>query len=234
MTIDEGMDVTPLNLGMIASYYYIQYTTIELFSSSLQSNTKLKGLIEILASAGEFDALPVRHREDDILAQLAAHCPLKLDDPRYNDPHAKANVLLQCHFCGRDVGREMGADLDTVLDKSLRLLQAMVDVISSSGWLAPALAVMELSQMSVQGLWDRDPVLMQLPHISRDLAKKCAAAGVESVFDVMDMEDDDRNALLGLSGSQMVELARACNRCARCHQDHPAPTWLTHRRILLT
>ena len=222
------MDVTPLNLGMIASYYYMQYTTIELFSSSLQSSTKLKGLIEILASAGEFDSLPVRHREDDILAQLAAHCPLKLDDPRYNDPHAKANVLLQCHFCGRDVGREMGADLDTVLDKSLRLLQAMVDVISSSGWLAPALAVMELSQMSVQGLWDRDPVLMQLPHISRDLAKKCAAAGVESVFDVMDMEDDDRNALLGLSGGQMVELARACNRCARCHQDHPARTWRSH------
>lgn len=30
------MDVSPLNLGMIASYYYIQYTTIELFSSSLQ------------------------------------------------------------------------------------------------------------------------------------------------------------------------------------------------------
>ena len=34
------------------------------------------------------------------------------------------NVLPQCHFSGRDVGREMGADLDAVLDKSLRLLQA--------------------------------------------------------------------------------------------------------------
>jgi len=28
ITIEEG-DVAPLNLGMIASYYYIQYTTIE-------------------------------------------------------------------------------------------------------------------------------------------------------------------------------------------------------------
>lgn len=35
------MDVSPLNLGMIASYYYIQYTTIELFSSSLQVTTEM-------------------------------------------------------------------------------------------------------------------------------------------------------------------------------------------------
>jgi hypothetical protein len=36
------MDLGPLNLGMIASYYYISYTTIELLSSSLTPKTKLK------------------------------------------------------------------------------------------------------------------------------------------------------------------------------------------------
>ena len=77
----EGLDVSPLNLGMIASYYYIAYTTIELFSSSLQPTTKLKGLLEILSSASEFELLPVRHREDDQLASLAIHCPHKLDAP---------------------------------------------------------------------------------------------------------------------------------------------------------
>ena len=48
---------------MIASYYYIAYTTIELFASSLQPTTKLKGLLEILSSASEFEILPMRHRE---------------------------------------------------------------------------------------------------------------------------------------------------------------------------
>jgi len=71
--------------------------------------------------------------------------------------------------------------------------------------------VMELSQMCVQGLWDRDPVLMQLPHISRDLARKCTAANVESVFDLMDMEDDERTALLGLTPTQLTDMARVCN-----------------------
>ena len=36
--------------------------------------------------------------------------------------------------------------------------------------------------------------------------------GIESVFDVMDMEDEDRNSLLKLSDAQMQDVARFCNR----------------------
>ena len=36
------MDLSALNLGMIAAYYYISYTTLELFASSLTAKTKLK------------------------------------------------------------------------------------------------------------------------------------------------------------------------------------------------
>ena len=43
----DDMDTAPLNLGMIAAYYYINYTTIELFSMSLNSKTKIRGLIEV-------------------------------------------------------------------------------------------------------------------------------------------------------------------------------------------
>ena len=39
-----------------------------------------------------------------------------------------------------------------------------------------------------------------------------ALQGVESVFDVMDMEDADRSALLQLSDAQMQDVARFCNR----------------------
>jgi pre-mRNA-splicing helicase BRR2 len=106
----------------------------------------------------------------------------------------------------------MEADQAVVLDKAPRLLQAMVDVISSSGWLAPALATMELSQMCVQALWDRDSVLLQLPHVTREVAKRCEKAGVESVFDLMDMEDDERTELLKMPPAQLADVARVCNR----------------------
>jgi len=88
----------------------------------------------------------------------------------------------------------------------------MVDVLSSSGWLSPALAAMELCQMCVQGMWNRDSVLLQLPHVSKDLAKKADAAGIEGIFDLLEMEDDDRTALLGMSPTQLADVARACNR----------------------
>ena len=39
------MDLDPLNLGMIAAYYYVAYTTIELFAASLTAKTKLKASV---------------------------------------------------------------------------------------------------------------------------------------------------------------------------------------------
>lgn len=56
-----------------------------------------------------------------------------------------------------------------VLLDSVRLLQAVVDVISSNGWLKPALEAMELSQMMVQGVWAKDSYLRQIPHFSPEV-----------------------------------------------------------------
>jgi len=39
-----------------------------------------------------------------------------------------------------------------------------------------------------------------------------SSQGVESVFDIMEMEDEDRNALLQLSDAQIADVARFCNR----------------------
>ena len=47
---------------------------------------------------------------------------------------------------------EVGGDDPIVENTITTLSQAMVDVISSNGWLNPALASMELTQMVTQGL----------------------------------------------------------------------------------
>ena len=98
VTIDEDFDVSPDNLGMIASYYYTSYTTIERFSSSITSKTKLKGLLEILATASEYELLPIRPGEEELIRKLINHQRFPFENPRYADPHVKANALLQAHF----------------------------------------------------------------------------------------------------------------------------------------
>lgn len=158
---DEG-EVSPLNLGMIAAYYYVQYRTIELIESSVTEKTKIKGILEILSAAWEFSSLPIRYGEEKSLKIIARTLTHKLPSDAAYDSNTKALILLQCHFSRKPLPPNFRTDQKTVLLESVNLIQAIVDVISSSGWLKPALAAMELSQMVVQGLWNKDNVLKQV------------------------------------------------------------------------
>ncbi|KAL0446212.1 UNVERIFIED_CONTAM: DExH-box ATP-dependent RNA helicase DExH12 [Sesamum latifolium] len=215
VAIEDEFLLSPLNLGMIASYYYISYTTIERFSSSLTSKTKLKGLLEILASASEYEQLPIRPGEEELIRRLINHQRFSFENPKYTDPNVKANALLQAHFSRQTIGGNLASDQQEVLIYASRLLQAMVDVISSNGWLNLALLAMEVSQMVTQGMWERDSMLLQLPHFTKELAKRCQenpGKSIETVFDLVEMEDDERRELLQMSDSQLMDIARFCNR----------------------
>ncbi|EOA28486.1 hypothetical protein CARUB_v10024696mg [Capsella rubella] len=213
--IENELDLSPLNLGIIASYYYINYTTIERFSSLLASKTKMKGLIEILTSASEYDLTPIRPGEEDAVRRLINHQRFSFDNPICTDPHVKANALLQAHFSRQNLSGNLAMDQHEVLLSATRLLQAMVDVISNNGCLNLALLAMEVSQMVTQGMWDRDSILLQLPHFTKDLAKRCQenpGNNIETVYDLLEMEDNKRQELLQMSDAQLLDIARFCNR----------------------
>ncbi|KAK1284246.1 hypothetical protein QJS10_CPB21g01301 [Acorus calamus] len=215
VAIEDDMDLSALNNGIIASYYYISYTTIERFSSSLTSKTKMKGLLDVLASATEYAHLPIRPGEEEQIRKLINHQRFSFENPKCTDPHVKANALLQAHFSRYTVVGNLAADQREVLLSANRLLQAMVDVISTNGWLNLALLAMEVSQMVTQGMWERDSMLLQLPHFTKDLAKKCQenpGRSIETVFDLVEMDDAERRELLQMSDSQLLEIARVCNR----------------------
>jgi pre-mRNA-splicing helicase BRR2 len=111
-------------------------------------------------------------------------------------------------FQGTLVGN-LAADQREILVSAHRLLHAMVDVISSNCWLSLALNTMELSQMVTQGMWDRDSVLLQLPHLTKDLARQCQeneAKPIESIFDVAEMSGGEMRELLQLSNSQLQDI----------------------------
>lgn len=131
---------------------------------------------------------------------------------RYNDPHIKTNLLLQAHLSRIQLGPELQSDTESILSKSIRLIQACVDVLSSNGWLSPAVAAMELAQMVTQAMWSKDSYLKQLPHFNAEIIKRCADKDISTVFDIMELEDEDRTRLLQLTDAQMADVARFCNR----------------------
>ncbi|KAJ1995334.1 Pre-mRNA splicing [Coemansia sp. RSA 1358] len=228
---EEEIGVSPTNLGMIAAYYQIRYLTVEMFALSLSAKTKLRGVLDIVSAADEFEALPIRHREAGVLARVANRIPVPLPsvasggegDSKWNSPRVRTHLLLQAHFSRLSLPADLAADQAWVLARVLPLLQAMVDVSSSMGWLAPALASMELSQMTVQAVWEgRDPLVKQVPHLGGEQKlRECKAMQIESVFDVMDMEDDERAKLLGgLTSKQVGEVAAYVNRYPNIEVEH--------------
>ncbi|KAI8053078.1 Sec63 Brl domain-containing protein [Syncephalis plumigaleata] len=178
---EDDEEITPLNLGMIAAYYNIHYATVEMFGASLKATSKLRGLLEIISAASEFESLPLRHHEVTVLQRLQDRLPVKLTAKRLDTPASKANLLLQAHFSRLELPADLAGDQRVILERVTPLLQACVDVISSQGWLSPALAAMELSQMCVQAQWDTESPLRQLPFFTQERVKRCEQAGVELI-----------------------------------------------------
>ncbi|KAK4686317.1 pre-mRNA-splicing helicase BRR2, partial [Tremellales sp. Uapishka_1] len=208
--IQDDMDTLPNNLGMIASFYYISYVTVETFSASIKESTKLKGLLEIVSSAHEFETIPIRHHEEVVLQRIYERVPVKVAKADYNSPYFKTYLLLQAHFSRMTLPPDLAIDQGAILGKVVGLLSACVDVMSSKSFLG-CLGAMDLSQMCVQAIWDRDSPLKQVPYFDQEVLDRFKVAGHDSVYDIMELEDDERNDLLRLNDKQMVRVAKFVN-----------------------
>ncbi|KAG8794998.1 DEIH-box ATPase, partial [Serendipita sp. 398] len=210
ISIEDEVNVGKLNLGWIAAYYNISYITIDVFSMSITEKTKLKGLLEIISSSTEFESIPIRKHEDVVLRRIYDRVPVKTENSRYESPAFKSFLLLQAHFSRLHLPPDLVTDQALVLSKVVNLLHACVDVMASNAYLN-AMGAMDLAQMCVQAAWESDSPLKQIPHFEPDLVKRCKSKSIESVYDLMEMEDDDRAALLNMTPGQLRDVAAFVN-----------------------
>ncbi|KAF1992121.1 Sec63-domain-containing protein [Aulographum hederae CBS 113979] len=191
--IDEEDDsITPLDSALIASYYSLSYITMQTLLLSLSAKTKLKTILEVVASAQEFEHLQIRRHEDHILNRIANRVPVKMADASPESPAFKAFILLQAHFSRMQLPVDLAKDQEFVLRKVLSLLSASVDVLNSKN-LLNSMHAMELSQMVVQAMWDRDSPLKQIPHFDDDTVKAAMDEGINDVVEFMDAMVPDEN-----------------------------------------
>ena len=233
---EEDDTVTPLNAAMIAAYYNISFVTMQTFLLSLTNRTKLKGILEIVTSATEFESIQIRRHEENTLRRIYDRVPVKMAQPAYESPHFKAFVLLQAHFSRMQLPADLAKDQELIVSKVLNLLSGCVDVLSSDGHLN-AMSAMEMSQMVVQAIWDRDSPLKQIPHFSPEVIKAASSFGYESsvitacmsrqianpflnsakdIFEFQELMSDTDNskkliARLGLENKQLAEAAKFTN-----------------------
>jgi pre-mRNA-splicing helicase BRR2 len=215
---DEEEDtITPLNPCMIAAYYNISFITMQTLMMSLNEKTGIKGILEIITAATEFEDIQIRRHEDHILSRIYDRVPYKMQEPNFETPHFKAFVLLQAHFSRMQLPIDLAKDQENVVKKVLTILSASVDVLSSEGHLN-AMNAMEISQMVVQAMWQKDSALKQIPHFDNDTVKAAQKYGVTDIYEFMESMDPDENPkykelikALNLDNKQLSEAATFTN-----------------------
>jgi len=74
---------------------------------------------------------------------------------------------------------------------------------------------MEMSQMVVQAMWDRDSPLKQIPHFTPEVIKAANDFGINDIFEFMDAMDPSENpnygALVEKLALSQAQLAQAAN-----------------------
>lgn len=215
---DEEEDaITPLNPCMIAAYYNISFITMQTLMMSLNGKTSLKGVLEIITAATEFEDIQIRRHEEHILSRIYDRVPYKMQDVNFETPHFKAFVLLQAYFSRMQLPIDLAKDQEVVVRKVLNILSASVDVLSSEAHLN-TLSAMELSQMVVQAMWQKDSPLKQIPHFDSDTIKAVQKFGINDIDDFINAMDEDENPdykalmkAMALDGRQLQEVATFTN-----------------------
>ncbi|KAM6936460.1 activating signal cointegrator 1 complex subunit 3 isoform 1-T1 [Lycodopsis pacificus] len=165
---EDDRTIEPLTYGRIASYYYLRHQTIGTFKERLKAELPIHELLSVLTDAEEYAELPVRHNEDQLNSQLAQQLPLQVNPHSYDSAHTKTHLLLQAHFSHAPLPcSDYITDTKTVLDNTIRICQAMLDVAANEGWLITAISICNLLQMIVQGRWLHDSSLLTLPHVEQ-------------------------------------------------------------------
>ncbi|EPY18912.1 RNA helicase [Strigomonas culicis] len=167
-------------LGKICSYYYISHKTVDFFNRGVQPHHTCAELLRLLSDAQEFSEVPVRHNEDKLNLQLARALPYGIREGEADSSNAKTFLLLQAQMARAALPiTDYYTDQKSVIDNSIRVIQAMVDVTANNGHLFATLRIMTLMQCLVQARWwTSASTLLQLPHVTEEMlpaiAQHCA------------------------------------------------------------
>ncbi|SCW02100.1 LAFE_0E14180g1_1 [Lachancea fermentati] len=167
----RGDEIEPTPFLSISSYYYISHKTIRQLLKQIHNKATFREVLKWLSLAFEFNELPVRNGEIIMNIEMSASSRYTVEStftdeqelPMW-DPHIKAFLLLQAYLSRVDLPiADYHQDTISVLDQTLRILQAYVDVASEMGYFHTVLTIIKVMQCVKQGCWYEDDPVSTLP-----------------------------------------------------------------------
>ena len=224
--IETNFHLKSTPLGKIASYYYLDCRTVDLFRSRLAelavvevnnsqteiSKNYIRELTQLLSDAFEFSELPVRHNEDILNAQLAEKLPWEIgDDEDFADSNTKAYLLLQAHFVRAPLPiSDYITDTKSVMDNAPRVLNAMLDISAELGFLDIALHITTLSQMIFQGILptSKGYQLYQVPSMTNEVFTALITRNIITLNDIMNANVEKISKDVYLQGKSQSDFVK--------------------------
>lgn len=240
---DEGNDaLVSLNLSLISAFYNLRVSSVEFISRNLSENDTYDSLIQLISLVPQLqEECIVRKGDGHLLDKLCRDLGLDYLSLRSETeqglkeepvPAAASSSSSRC-LSSRKIQILLSSyirrhkfvlskplvrnDLTDILRFVMDLLFAMVDISSSYGWINTCLRIMELSQMFVQAVSSpvHDKLLQLSRQMDRSRVKVFKENGVSDIYDLINMDDDDRDDLLtrklSLSESEISRIAQVCN-----------------------
>jgi len=144
------------DIGRIASQYYIQHTSIQIFNKMMSPEATEVNILRMIAMSGEFDNIQSRNSEADDLVRMRQNencVPYEVKEG-IDTPQAKTNILLQAYISKIQLDDfAMMNDLNYVAQQAGRICRALFMIALNRRWGYQCLVLLTMAKCIEKRLW---------------------------------------------------------------------------------
>ncbi|KAI0136029.1 Sec63-domain-containing protein [Hypoxylon sp. NC0597] len=144
------------DIGRIASQYYIQQSSIQIFNKLMQPYSTEADILKMISESGEFDNIQSRDNEADELTRLKDDDKITPCDvgSGIDTPQAKTNILLQTYISrAQPEDFTLMNDLNYVAQQAGRICRALFMIALNRRWGHQCLVLLTLAKSIEKRVW---------------------------------------------------------------------------------
>ena len=185
------------NIGKIASYYYIKYSSMGTYNQNINENMNELDILRLFSLSEEFKLIPLREEEKKEIKLLSNKVPFPLKSG-LEEPCTKINILLQCYISNISLeGYAISSDMIFISQNAGRIFKALFELCLQHSWAKLSLICLKFCKEIKHRIWSVMTPLRQFKIIPEIIIHK-----IES------KEQLTFDRFIELNVTQMTELLR--------------------------
>jgi len=189
----------------------VMVETLTFVSYYITEGTRAKNGPEMLACSAESRELKLRASDNSEMAKIvdAVEEPVK---PRFNKQGIvmRNRFLIEAHMqrLHRLMSENLRRDVEILLEKSVLIVQAMVEIALMREWVQTAVSLIDFLRMLVQGLDVKSSPLLQIPHFTETHVSHATRGkgAISTLKEFIEKPADQRKGVADLASEQLLDI----------------------------